>query len=117
MSMWLDTNPNVIRWSSESFAIGYYNPVKCRMARYYPDYTADIRNKDGKVIRYLIEVKPKEQTTPPVPKPRQTIKTKMWAQAQWLTNEAKWKAAEKFSRDNGYIFKLITEVELFGRQI
>ena len=33
-----DTNAKVIAWASEEIAIKYYNPVKKKVARYFPDF-------------------------------------------------------------------------------
>lgn len=40
-----DLNSNVISWGSESFPIPYYNNVKGRMARYYPDFCIKVKQK------------------------------------------------------------------------
>jgi hypothetical protein len=116
MCMVLDERPDVIQWGSESVAIPYHHPFKDRTARYFPDFIADIRDKEGKVTRWLIEIKPAKETTAPTRKPRQRTKTWMYAEATWMINQRKWEAAQKFCQQNGMKFKLITEKELFNRR-
>jgi hypothetical protein len=111
-----DERPDIIRWSSESLAIQYQHPFKGRLARYFPDFIVDIRDKAGKVHRYLIEIKPEKETGQPIKKPRQRTKTWMYSEATWAINKAKWTAAEEFCKHNGMQFKLITERQLFNRE-
>ena len=59
---WLDNHPNVIWWNSEELIISYRSPVDNRMHRYFPDFIAKIRQKDGSVMTYVIEVKPMAKT-------------------------------------------------------
>ena len=107
---YLDGNVSVIKWASEEIQIPYYNPVKKRMAKYYPDFYMEYKTKDGKTKKSLIEVKPKRETKPPVYKRR--TKNVLIAEAMYSQNRAKWAAAEEFCLDNGLEFKIITEDEL-----
>ena len=62
---WCDLNENIISWASEEFSIPYVSPVDNRVHRYYPDYLIKVKESDGKVKTYVVEVKPKKQTAPP----------------------------------------------------
>jgi len=107
---YLDGTDAVIKWASEEIAIPYYNPVKKRMARYFPDFYMEYKTKDGKTKKSLIEVKPFKETKPPVYKKR--TKNVLIAEAMYSQNQAKWAAAEEFCLDNGMEFKIMTEKEL-----
>jgi hypothetical protein len=69
-----------------------------------------MRLKDGKLITYILEVKPLAQTKMPV----QKRKTKRFIQeaATYAVNQEKWRAADLFCREHGWQFKIITEKEL-----
>ena len=107
---YLDDNPNVLWWGSEELPIPYYNPIDKKMHRYFPDFIAKMRKADGKVMTYIIEVKPEKQTQPPT----QTRKTKTFLQEAitYEINKAKWYAAEEFCKDHGWQFQILTEKHL-----
>lgn len=105
-----DTNTKVIKWASEEIAIQYYNPVKKRPAKYYPDFYMEYVDTEGKKKKVLIEVKPAKETKPPVYKRR--TKSVLIAEAMFEQNTAKWKAAREFCLDNGWEFRIMTEKEL-----
>jgi hypothetical protein len=111
---WIDVNMNVISWASETHTVPYYDPVQMKYRRYYPDFWMKVKTKDG-FEEYLIEVKPKKETEPPKSVGNKSKKTKLHQEATWLTNKAKFEAAEKYCKKMGYIFKLITEKELFNK--
>jgi len=115
MCQWLDSNPDVIEWSSESHIVYYYDPVRMKKRRYYPDFFAKIVNKDGNPVKYIIEVKPNKETKEPRVTKKQSKKTQLYNEATYLTNQAKFNAAQKYCKKMGYNFKIITERELFGR--
>jgi len=105
-----DTNPKVLHWASEEIAIKYYNPVKKRAAKYYPDFYMEYIDTEGKKKKVLIEVKPLKETKPPVYKRR--TKNVLIAEAMFSQNQAKWAAAREFCLDQGWEFKIMTEKEL-----
>jgi hypothetical protein len=107
---YLDENPNIIWWGSEELPIPYISPIDKRKHRYFPDFIAKIRKSDGKVMTYIIEVKPEKQTKPPT----QKRKTKTFIQEAmtYEVNKAKWYAAEEFCKDHGWQFLVLTEKHL-----
>lgn len=107
---YLDDHPEVIWWASEELIIPYYNPIDNKKHRYFPDFVAKMKRKDGTVMTYVIEVKPEIQTK----KPEQKRKTKRYIQESmtYVINQSKWKAATEFCKDNGWEFKIITEKHL-----
>ena len=69
---YLDDNPQVIWWGSEELHIPYYSPIVKKMHKYYPDFIAKVKQKNDKVMTFIIEVKPDKETKPP----KQKRKTK-----------------------------------------
>jgi hypothetical protein len=107
----LDDNPNVVEWSNEEIVIPYLSPVDNRWHRYFPDFFARIRNRNGLLEAMILEVKPKSQSIPPTPKKRVT-KQYINEVMTWGVNEAKWKAAVEYCKDRKWTFKVITEEDL-----
>lgn len=109
---YLDNNINVIQWASEEIAIPYISPLDNKNHRYYPDFLAEIKTRQGSIETHLIEVKPYKQTKPPIKKAKRT-KTYEINKRTYIINEAKWKAAKKLCEDNEWKFTLLTEKQLF----
>ena len=111
LMMWLDNNPDVIKYSSEEIIVKYVSPIDGRVHRYFPDFVAKIRDMNGKVKTIMIEVKPEKETVPP--KKKKTI-TKQYINevATWGVNSAKWAAAEEYCKDRGWEFYKMTEKHL-----
>ena len=79
----------VKKWSTESVAIPYISPKDNQVHRYFPDVF--LLTSDNK--KFLIEIKPNNQKKNPI-------------------NQAKWEAAEEWSKQNGFKFIVLTEKEL-----
>lgn len=112
---WCDHNENILRWASEEFSIPYVSPVDNRVHRYYPDYLIEVKEKGGKIKKYVVEVKPKKQTKEPK-KPDRTTKTYINEVKTYAVNQAKWNAAREFAKDNGVEFLIMTEDDLFDEK-
>ena len=106
-----DIEPWVISWSSEEIVVPYISPVDGRWHRYFVDFVIKIKDKQGNLQTWMIEVKPKKQTKPPEIPKRKTKKyiTKVMT---WGVNEAKWKAAEDYCKDRAWKFVIFTEDQL-----
>lgn len=107
---WCDNNNAVERWSSEEIVIPYISPVDNRVHRYFVDAMIQVNTKEG-LKTYLIEIKPDVQTRPPKAPSRKT-KQYLTEVMTWGVNEAKWKAAERYAKDRGWEFKVLTEHDL-----
>ena len=107
---WLDDNPNVIWFASEELPIPYVSPIDNKVHRYFPDFVVRIKQKNGKEVTVMLEVKPEKQTQKPV----QKRKTKRFLEeaATYAVNQEKWRAADLFCKEHGWQFKLITEKDL-----
>jgi hypothetical protein len=112
---WLDVNPYVLEWSSESIYIAYFDPATMKRRRYFPDFYMLLKDSNGKAQQYIIEIKPLKETHPPSSRGNKSRKTLLYEQKTWITNEAKWSAAIQWCSKMGMIFKVITEKELFGK--
>ena len=64
---------------------------------------------------YLIEIKPKKETTPP--KSRKKTKRYLNEVMTYIKNTSKWEAAEEYCADRGLIFQIWTEETLKGMGI
>ena len=109
---WCDTNTTVLEWSSEEFIIPYKDPVAKKWRRYFPDFYCKIKEIDGKIQSYLVEVKPAKQCKEPITNPPKKTKTWMNEVYTWGVNQAKWEAAKNFCDDRLWEFKIMTEKEL-----
>ena len=96
---------------SPKFYIPYFNPVKQKVCKYFPDFILKVKEQNGEIKKYVVEIKPKKQTAPPKPKSRVT-KSYIQEVYTYETNMAKWEAAKEFCKDNMIEFKIITENEL-----
>ena len=109
---WCDRNPNVIEYASEEFCIPYLSPIDNRVHRYFPDFIMKVKEQSGEIKKYIIEIKPKRQTIPPVQTSKKRTKTFINEIKTYVVNEAKWKAAEEWCKDHLLEFKVITEDQL-----
>ena len=109
--VYCDTNDKILEWGSEEIIIPYISPWDGKVHRYFPDFYIKVKQSSGNIKKFIIEVKPKKQTRPPKPVER---KTKRWIKEvrTFGINEAKWKHATKWCKDNDMEFKILTEEEL-----
>ncbi len=106
-----DDNMNILEWASEEMFVWYKSPVDNRAHRYFPDFYIKVRESNGVIKKYIIEVKPKRQTKPPA-KPKRQTRGYLREAFEYAKNKAKWKAANEWCLDRGYEFKVLTENEL-----
>ena len=109
--VYCDKNDNILEWASEEIAIPYRSPIDNRVHRYFPDFYMKVKERNGKIKRYVIEVKPAKQTKPPV-KPKRQTKGYIIEAYEYAKNQAKWKMAREFCADRQWEFKVVTEKEL-----
>ena len=105
-----DLNENIIQWGSEEFFIPYRAPDG-KTRRYFPDFIIKVKENNGKVKTYVIEVKPFKQTKPPR-KRKKVTQSYLYECKTYAVNQAKWKAADEWCKDKRIEFKIITEREL-----
>ena len=107
VDMFLDTNPNIIKWGSEIIKIPYFNPIKKKQSIYIPDYFVQVLPSSGIIKNIVYEVKPASQTF--------VSKAKSFSnKCALLVNRFKWAAAVEFCKKHGIEFKILTEDQIFS---
>lgn len=107
----LDNHKDILMWTSESVIIPYISPIDNKIHRYFPDFLIKKRDKDGKVETVLIEIKPHHETQPPTVQNKRT-KRYLNEVKTWGVNSAKWAAAERFCKERGWKWSILTQNDL-----
>lgn len=102
-----DNNPSIIQWASEAIHINYRNPLTNKNTIYVPDFLIVYVDKSGKKHAEVIEVKPTKETT------LEAAGKNPRAQAAAIVNMAKWEAARAWCKNQGLVFRVVTENEIF----
>lgn len=105
----LDDNPNIIQWSSETIKIPYIKPTDKRVHYYYPDYWIKYKNRKGQIVEKIVELKPSKYLKPSKAKNR---RQRLYEDTQYAINLCKWQAAKKVCDKYGIPFQIITEKDL-----
>jgi hypothetical protein len=112
----LDENVNVIRWGFEVITIPYKFDIDGRVHNYITDFYAEIKDKQGKITKYILEIKPQKQTVKPIP-PKinngKAMKRYMYEARQYVMNQNKWQAVTSYCNSSGITFKILTESNIF----
>lgn len=107
MMMFLDNNKHIIHWASEPIYIQYRHPFTGKMAKYIPDFFVVYENKHKKRVAEILEIKPRNQT---ISEGKRVSKKDQIAMA---INRAKWKAASLYCKQQGLVFRVINEQDMF----
>lgn len=107
----LDNHKDILMWTSESVIIPYVSPIDNKIHRYYPDFLIKKKDKDGKIETVLIEIKPDHETKPPVVQNKRT-KRYLNEVKTWGINSAKWEAAERYCKERGWKWSILTQNDL-----
>ena len=59
--IYCDTNEKILEWGSEEIIVPYRSPVDNRYHRYFPDFYVKVKDKNGKIKKMIIEIKPYKQ--------------------------------------------------------
>ena len=112
LMVYCDNTDAILAWGSEEIIIPYRSPWDGRIHRYFPDFYIKVRQSNGMIKKFIVEVKPKIQTKPPKKNPKR--KTKKWCKdvETWGINSAKWKSATEYCKDQNMEFKILTEDHL-----
>ena len=108
MMMFLDNNDNILHWASEAIKIPYKHPFTGKPTIYVPDFFVVYKNKHGKTLAEIVEIKPKKQSL---------IESKVASAKDRMVvaiNHAKWAACSAYCRASGFSFRVITEDQLFS---
>ena len=101
-----DSSAAVIHWGSEEQVIPYLSPEDNRVHEYWPDFFVEYRDKEGTVLREVVEVKPRHESEAKYAKSDRS-------KDALSVNEAKWKAANIFCESRGWTFRVITEHSIY----
>lgn len=110
LARWCDKNPAVISWNSEEIVVPYFYDVDQRYHRYFVDFKVKLKTRSGSVKTVLIEVKPRAQRMKPlVEKITKKNEAKVY---EYIKNQCKWKAADKYAKERGWEFMVLDEFDL-----
>ena len=113
-----DNNDLVTEYASEPTGIPYWNPILKKESTYWVDCYMATKSPEGNITKWIIEVKPNKYLTPPSPPNRLTEKSTLnyarHAKA-YIINDAKFKAAKVYAKQNNMRFGIITENFLFNK--
>lgn len=107
MCLQLDSNPNILEWSSECTIIPYKSPLDNKVHRYFPDFWVKKKLPNGTIEENLLEVKPLSESLPP--KPNANKKSFEKAVKTYAVNRAKWEAAKRYCDLKGQKFFVISK--------
>lgn len=110
--IWCENTSNVIKFSSEELVIPYRCGTDNQIHRYFIDFKLKIRQRDDSIKIYIVEIKPMAQTMAPK-YPGKRTKRYITEAMIFVKNQSKWKAASEYAKDRNWIFKIITEKDLF----
>lgn len=102
-----DTNPSVQKWASEAIQIPYKDPLTGRQTVYVPDFFIQYVDKNMKLHVELIEIKPASQSI------LERVGKNKYNQAQFIKNQAKWRAANYWCGQQGIKFRVVNENDIF----
>ena len=102
-----DEHPAITKWASESIRIPYRNPLTGKQTIYVPDFFIAYSDKNGHQRVEVIEVKPENQTI------KEKLGRSRYNQASWVVNQAKWEAARAWCKQNGVVFRIVGENDIF----
>lgn len=111
--LFADRTPAIIKWGSEEKIIKYWDPTTEKERRYFTDLQIWVQQPDGSTKKFIIEIKPYDQTHPPRKTAKKSDKTYLEEMRTWAVNDAKWKAAREWCRRNGFEFLIWTEKDLY----
>jgi hypothetical protein len=104
-----DSNDNILYWASEALRIPYKHPLTGKPTIYVPDFFVVYKNRQGKQVAEVVEIKPKKQSI---------IENKVSNAKDRIVvaiNHAKWAACSAYCKQQGYTFRVVTEDDLFRK--
>ena len=101
-----DNHPSVLQWASEAIAIPYMCPFRKRRSQYVPDFFVVYIDRNGNQHVEVVEIKPHKETGS---SPTRSRRDAMVA----VKNHAKWAAAQAYCAANGFVFRVVTEIDMF----
>jgi hypothetical protein len=103
----LDEHEGVQNWASESIQIPYRDPLTGKQTIYVPDFFVVYIDKNKKKHAEVVEVKPSNHTL------LEKVGKSRYNQEQYVKNMAKWEAANRWCKQQGVRFRVVSEDEIF----
>ena len=121
----LDKREDVLEWNCEEVIIPYLfesKPNTYTKHRYFVDFWMKVKDKDGRIKEYLIEVKPFKEyqmatNLEGIQRPKRITKYFIQKVQAAMKNKAKWDAAKKYCKEQRLLgrnieFLVLTEKDL-----
>ena len=106
----LDRNDKIIRWGSQSIIIPYIDSTRGNQThRYVVDLFFVTKDQTGKQQKWLIQIKPYNQSVPPKSSKRKDPTKLLQQSITYQRNHDKWKSAVQFCKNKGWNFAVWTE--------
>ena len=102
-----DNNPAIQRWASEAIKVPYRDPLTGKQTIYVPDFFVNYVDKNGKQHAEIWEVKPASQAI------KEKVGRNKMNQAHYIKNMAKWEAARAYCKQQGLLFRVVSENDIF----
>lgn len=103
---YFDSHQDVLHWGSEEIVIPYLSPLDNKVHRYFPDFFVEYLDKDGNLLKEIVEVKPLHES-------EERFAKNDRSKDALAVNEAKWKSASIFCEQRGMKFRVLTEKSIF----
>jgi hypothetical protein len=102
-----DENDAIQQWASESIKIPYRDPLTGKPTVYVPDFLVVFQDNKKQKRAEVWEIKPANQAL------KEKVGKNPYNQAQYVRNMVKWEAARNWCKNQGIIFRIITERDLY----
>ena len=102
-----DANNAIEKWGSEVIKVPYRCPLTGKYTIYVPDFFVVYNDRGGKKHAEVWEVKPASQAV------LEKVGRNKMNQAAYIKNMAKWEAARAWCKQQGLIFRVISENDIF----
>ena len=111
-----DNNPSVLQWNSEGVKVPYWSSADNKMRTYHLDFVITVKTNTG-IRTMLIEIKPYAQTIAPVKKRGKRQESYLNECYVYQVNMDKWLHAKKFADERGWQFVIMTEEDLYAKDV
>ena len=112
-----DSNPSILKWNSEGVKVPYWSSADNKERTYHVDFLITMRNNQGKIETLMIEIKPYKQTIKPVKTKGKREETFLNECYTYQVNMDKWQYANKYAKERGWRFVVMTEEQLYNAKV
>lgn len=112
-----DMNPSIVQWNSEGVKVPYWSSADNKERTYHVDFIITVKTLDGTVKTMMVEIKPYKQTIKPVQSRGKKMESYLSECYTYQVNMDKWISAKKFAADRNWSFVVMTEEQLYGKNV